>query len=60
MALFQEFEKQGVKLFRYRGTLPIFILVAALALYGFEEYSNQKNSFLYCFGIPFGLSLIHI
>jgi len=39
MALFQELEKQGVKLFKYRGTLPIFILVAALALYAFQCYS---------------------
>ncbi|MDA9312663.1 isoprenylcysteine carboxylmethyltransferase family protein [Vicingaceae bacterium] len=39
MALFQELEKQGVKLFKYRGTLPIFILVAALALYAYQCYS---------------------
>ncbi len=39
MALFQEFEKQGVKLFKYRGTLPIFILLAALALYTYQCYS---------------------
>lgn len=40
MALFQEFEKQGVKLFKYRGTLPIFILLAALALYAYQCYSS--------------------
>jgi len=43
MALFQEFEKQGVKLFKYRGTLPIFILVAALALYAYQCYSPSVN-----------------
>jgi protein-S-isoprenylcysteine O-methyltransferase Ste14 len=43
MALFQEFEKRGVKLFKYRGTLPIFILVAALALYAFERYTALEN-----------------
>jgi protein-S-isoprenylcysteine O-methyltransferase Ste14 len=44
MALYQEFEKRGVKLFKYRGTLPIFILVAALALYAFEQYTNAENA----------------
>lgn len=39
MALFQELEAQGVKLFKYRGTLPIFILLAALALYAYQCYS---------------------
>ena len=43
MALFQEFEKRGVKLFKYRGTLPIFVLVAALALYAFERYTDLEN-----------------
>ena len=43
MALFQEFEKIGVKLFKYRGTLPIFILVAALAIYAFERYTALEN-----------------
>ena len=41
MALFQEFEKQGVKLFKYRGTLPIFILLAALALYAYQCYTSN-------------------
>lgn len=33
MALQEEFEKQGNWLFRYRGTLPLIVLVAGLALY---------------------------
>ncbi|MBL4709341.1 MAG: DUF1295 domain-containing protein [Flavobacteriales bacterium] len=45
MALFQEFEKQGVKLFKYRGTLPIIILIAALLLYAYQAYSGIKTCF---------------
>lgn len=37
MALFKELETQGVKLFKYRGTLPIIILVAALILFAYEK-----------------------
>jgi len=33
MALQEEFEKQGVWLFKYRGTLPVLILLIGLAVY---------------------------
>jgi len=38
MALIEEMEKQGNFLFRYRGTLPIIILLAGLALFAFTEW----------------------
>jgi protein-S-isoprenylcysteine O-methyltransferase Ste14 len=38
MALREEFEKQGVWLFKYRGNLPIIILVLGYALYIYKEY----------------------
>ena len=40
MALYQELETQGVKLFKYRGTLPIIILVFALALFAYKCYNH--------------------
>ncbi|MEE4177315.1 MAG: isoprenylcysteine carboxylmethyltransferase family protein [Bacteroides sp.] len=38
MALIEEMEQQGIFLFRHRGTLPIFILVAGLIFFVFSEY----------------------
>lgn len=49
MALVNELEKQGNKLFKYRGTLPILVLLAAFALHAYQEYS-KTNSFDNCFG----------
>lgn len=40
MSLNSEFEKQGVKLFKYRGTIPILILVVALALHAYRVMNN--------------------
>ena len=37
MALQEEFEKQGVWLFKYRSNLPIIILVLGYALYCYKE-----------------------
>jgi len=42
MSLNTEFEKQGVKLFKYRGTIPIIILLVALALHWWR--SSQSIS----------------
>lgn len=38
MALKEEFESQGNWLFRYRGVLPLIILVAGLVFFGFNVY----------------------
>ena len=35
MALQEEFEEQGVFLFKYRGSLPIIILLAGFAVFAF-------------------------
>ena len=40
MSLNKEFEKQGVILFKYRGTIPIIILVIALALHAWRSYQG--------------------
>ncbi len=45
MALQEEFEKQGVWLFRYRGTLPLIILAIGAALYVQTEM-NPDSFFL--------------
>jgi protein-S-isoprenylcysteine O-methyltransferase Ste14 len=37
MALQEEFEKQGVWLFRYRGTLPLIVLLIGFAVYLWQE-----------------------
>jgi protein-S-isoprenylcysteine O-methyltransferase Ste14 len=37
MALQEEFEKQGVWLFRYRGTLPLIVLLIGFAIYLWQE-----------------------
>lgn len=45
MALQEEFEKQGVWLFRYRGTLPLIILAIGAALY-LQTKLNPESFFL--------------
>ena len=40
MSLNKEFEKQGVTLFKYRGTIPIIILIIALALHAWRNYKG--------------------
>lgn len=42
MALIEEMEKQGNFLFRYRGILPIIILLSGLALFAFTEWKAVK------------------
>lgn len=62
MALQEEFEKQGNFLFRYRGVLPIFILVAGLIATYFntnlitEADRNCTNLLYYVIGL-FGLAI---
>ena len=41
MALQQEFEQQGNWLFKYRGQLPVVILVVQLVLYYLQAHDNQ-------------------
>jgi len=41
MALQEEFEKQGNILFKYRGILPIIILIVGLAVFSYSKYNNQ-------------------
>ena len=45
MALQEEFESQGIWLFRYRGSLPIIILIIAIYFY----IQSQLNPTLNCF-----------
>ncbi len=45
MALQEEFESQGIWLFRYRGSLPIIILIVAIYFY----IQSQLNPTLNCF-----------
>ena len=48
MALKEEFEKQGLWLFRYRGVLPVFILFIGFLLFVYTELHPEtffiKNS----------------
>ena len=61
MALQEEFELQGNKLFKYRGTLPLiflfsgilFFIYSNLYLSGFEEYISHNNYELISFGVSF-------
>jgi len=41
MALQEEFEKQGIWLFKYRSNLPIIILVLGYALYCYKELNPE-------------------
>ena len=45
MALQESFEKQGIWLFRYRGVIPIFILLIGAALYAFRKL-NPGDTFI--------------
>lgn len=42
MALQEEFEKQGIWLFKYRGVLPIFILLIGVALFIYLKLNPDK------------------
>jgi len=43
MALQEEWEAQGNKLFRHRGSLPILILVSALLVFIYREYNGLNT-----------------
>lgn len=45
MSLNKEFEQQGVILFKYRGTIPIIILVLALFLHAWNTNQNSGEQF---------------
>ena len=68
MALQEEFELQGNKLFKYRGTLPLiflfsgilFFIYSNLYLSGFEEYISFYNYELISIGVSFLGLLIRI
>lgn len=45
MAMQEELEVQGNFLFKYRGTLPLIILVFALAFFIFNQYTSKANPF---------------
>jgi len=50
MSLAKEMEQQGSKLFKYRGKLPIVILLLALALHAYQSYNGGiQNAFLKSF-----------
>ena len=40
MALHEEIDKQGNFLFKYRGTLPVYLLLVGLATFAIEKYYN--------------------
>ena len=42
MALQEEFEKQGIWLFKYRGVLPIFILLIGFGLFLYVKFFPEK------------------
>ncbi|MDD3078051.1 MAG: isoprenylcysteine carboxylmethyltransferase family protein [Paludibacter sp.] len=46
MALQEEFESQGNFLFRYRSFLPLFIILAGIAVFIFNHFDENKNTML--------------
>ena len=60
MALKDEFRSQGNYLFKYRGFLPVLILVPALAVYVFHEYNNDGIPGKWDDIIKFGALLVSI
>jgi hypothetical protein len=61
MALQEEFEQQGVWLFKYRGTLPVLILLIGMGIYVYAALNPElfiiqdaaiKNYFLiFCIAV---------
>ena len=43
MPLQEEFEQQGIWLFKYRSFLPLIILFVALAVYLFPKYTGEDH-----------------
>jgi protein-S-isoprenylcysteine O-methyltransferase Ste14 len=46
MPLLQEMEQQGLVLFKYRGTLPVIIILAGLAVYVNTKLSRSEITFM--------------
>ena len=66
MALQEELEVQGNKLFRYRGTLPLLLLFVSIPVFiyaksvfnGFDNYIDFYTYELICFAVSFfGLAI---
>jgi len=53
MALQEEFEQQGNFLFKYRGSLPIFILILGFAVYAFLHMKNPTLFIVGFYNQPF-------
>ena len=46
MPLLQEMEQQGLVMFKYRGILPVIIIVMGLGVYAYTKYSGSEVIFI--------------
>ncbi|OGU57478.1 MAG: lipid A phosphate methyltransferase [Ignavibacteria bacterium GWF2_33_9] len=55
MALLEEFEQQGIWLFRYRSSIPLFILIIGAGLFFYTKYYSPDAFFYYSFRMQYEL-----
>jgi len=58
MALIESFKKQGDFLFRYRGYMPLLLLLAGLSFYSYQHYTDQYSINAFYFWFCFAISLL--